>query len=136
MTKYIDHTEGFLIKTTALRDRLPGLMAAKIESTIKTSGEVPLLQKSTHNAQRGALRSSIRSQRLSEGKWSVTAGKGSPASAYAAAQEAGTTRGHTIKNYSTPGTGPHFFQHGIDKVTGEMTSYVRQAAKAVGLGIK
>lgn len=34
---------------------------------------------------------------------------------YAAAQEVGTTRGHVIRNYTTPGTGPHFALNAVTK---------------------
>jgi hypothetical protein len=111
-----------------------GLMAAGIENKIKTGGEVPLLPKSTKYAQRGALRASIRHMKLADGKYAVTAGTGSPAAAYAAAQEAGITRGHTIKNYSTPGTGAHWFRHAIDEIKGRANEYAEIAKTSAGLG--
>src|SRR5579863_4201861 len=98
-------------KVAYFSDVKMGLMASAIEAKMKTGGEVPFLPVSTKTAQRGALRTSIRSQKMMVGMYKVTAGENSPAGAYAAAQEAGTVRGYPIKNYSTPGTGPHWFEH-------------------------
>jgi len=134
MSSFIDHTDAFMVKNAVFTDLMMGLMAAALEAKIKTSGEVPLLPKSTKYAQRGALRASIRHTRLSLGKYAVTAGTGGPAAAYAAAQEAGTTRGHPMIHYSTPGTGPHWFQHGIDNIKGRSEEFAKAAQQAVGLG--
>lgn len=115
-------------------DALMGLMAAGVDAKMKTSGEVPFLPKSTKWAQRGALRASIRHNKLGTGSYVVTVGENSPAETYAAAQEAGFTRGHPIKNYSTPGTGAHFFQHAVDDVKERAPEYIKAAKEAAGLG--
>lgn len=131
--QFIDNKTEFIAKSAAFTDLLMGLMAAKIQSSIITSGRVPLLPVSTKWAQRGALRQSIRSVKLAVGMYVVTAGTGSPAAAYAAAQEAGTTRGHVMKNYSTPGTGAHWFRDAIDTTIAQAPELIQRAKNAVGL---
>lgn len=46
---------------------------------------------------------------------------------YAGAQEAGTTRGYPIKNYTTPGTGPHYAENAVKKVAKDSDVYLRKA---------
>lgn len=46
---------------------------------------------------------------------------------YAQAQEAGVIRGSRVKNYSTPGTGPHYAENAVRKVTQDADSYFRKA---------
>lgn len=138
MTAHITFNDNgmkeFVARNAVFADALLALMAAGIEIKMKTGGEIPMLTKSTKWAQRGALRASIRHAKIALGHYVVSAGEGTPAAAYAAAQEAGMTRGHTMKNYSTSGTGPHFFQHAIDNVRGRETEYVTAAKNAAGLG--
>ena len=131
--QFVDRRTEFIAKTAVFSDALMGLMATGIQARIITSGKVPFLPKSTKWAQRGALRQSIRSQKLAVGSYIVTAGVGSPASAYAAAQEAGQTRGHPIRNYSTPGTGAHWFEEAIDTVILNADQYIEAAKSAAGL---
>lgn len=124
----------FISRVAVFSDTMMGLMATAMETQMKTSGKVPFLTKSTKNAQRGALRQSIRSTKLAVGKYAVTAGTGSPAAAYAAAQEAGTTRGFPMRNYSTSGTGPGWFKDAIDTVKSRSSEYAVTASNASGLG--
>jgi hypothetical protein len=131
--QFNDNSQAFTAKTAVFSDALMALMSAGIENKMKTSGEVPLLPKSTKWAQRGALRASIRHKKLAVGHYEVTVGDGSVAADYAAAQEAGVTRGHQIKKYSTAGTGAHFFQHAIDNVKGRTSEYITAARDAAGL---
>ena len=131
--KFNDNSMEFKARTAVFADSMMGLMAAGIENKMKTGGEVPFLPKSTRYAQRGALRTSIRSRKLSVGKYVVTAGENSPAGAYAAAQEAGQSRGHVFKNYSTPGTGPHWFVHAVDAIKGRASEYAQTAKRLAGL---
>lgn len=131
--QFNDRTTEFISKVGVFSDVMMGLMASGMENKMKTGNEVPLLPKSTKWAQRGALRASIRHTKLAVGHYAVTAGEGGVAAAYAAAQEAGRTRGHTIRNYSTAGTGPHFFQHAIDNVKGRTKEYIAAAENAAGL---
>jgi len=134
IVKFTSNKIEFISKVAVFTDTLMGLMSAGIQARIITSGQVPFLPKSTKWAQRGALRSSIRSVRLSVGHYAVTAGTGSPAAAYAAAQEAGMTRGHPMKNYSTAGTGPHWFEEAIDTTILNSDQYVDAAKRIAGLG--
>jgi hypothetical protein len=131
---FTDHSIAFKAKTAIFADTMIALMATAIEAKIKTAGEVPFLPKSTKYAQRGALRTSVRSRKIALGRYVVTVGENSPAGAYAAAQEAGQARGHVFKNYSTPGTGPHFMQHAIDTIKERGSQYAQTAKDAAGLG--
>jgi len=131
--QFEDHSQAFKDKVIIFSDTMMALMATAIQSQIITSNKVPLLPKSTKWAQRGALRSSIRSHKLETGRYSVTAGENSPAAAYAAAQEAGMTRGHPMRKYSTPGTGPHWFEDAVETVKGRANEYAKTAEKAAGI---
>ena len=128
-----DNSAELKEKVAVFADALMGLMAAGIDSRMKTGGEVPFLPKSTKWAQRGALRSSIRHNKLAPGRYEVTVGQNSPAEAYAGVQEAGEARGRTFKNYSTPGTGAHFFQHAVDATKEKAIEYIRAAQDAAGM---
>jgi 3-hydroxyisobutyrate dehydrogenase-like beta-hydroxyacid dehydrogenase len=136
--KFTDHSKAVTDKTANFVDLFLGLMAVAIEANVKTGGSVPLLNTvakgGSKNAIRGALRASIRHQKIAPGKYIVTMGTGSPADAYAAAQEAGQTHGHQIKNYSTPGTHAGFMAEAILTVLGNKEEYIDRAKKAVGLG--
>jgi len=132
--RFVNTNTEFTSRVAVMTDIMMALMAVAIESKIKTSGKVPLLPKSTKYAQRGALRASIRHTKLMVGRYAVTAGTGSPAAAYAAAQEAGVTRGHVMRHYSTPGTGPHWFEDAIDEIKGRAPEYANAAQRAAGIG--
>jgi hypothetical protein len=123
---FIDKSTEFTSRIAVFADTMMALMAASIESQIKTSGRVPF--------KKGALRSSIKSSKVSVGKYQVTAGTGTTAAAYAAAQEAGTTRGHVMQNYTTPGTGAGWFQDGVDTVKQRTAEYAQTAQNAAGIG--
>lgn len=47
---------------------------------------------------------------------------------YAAIQEEGVTWGKKIKNYTTPGTGPHFAEKSIKKIDKDRNDYLKRAA--------
>lgn len=131
---FTDNTKATLEQVAQFKDTMVMLMAAGIEARMKTGGKVPFLPHSTKWAQRGALRTSIRSVKLGIGRYAVTAGADGPAAAYAAAQEAGMTHGHRMTNYSTPGTGPHWFQEAIDYTKGRTAQYADAAKRAAGIG--
>ena len=131
--QFTDNSIAFKAKTVIFADTMMALMASAIEAKMKTGGEVPFLPKSTKWAQRGALRTSIRSKKVGLGRYEVTVGENSPAGDYAAAQEAGQSRGRVFKKYSTPGTGPHFMQHAIDNVKGRASEYAETARNAAGI---
>lgn len=132
--QFDNQSEAFVGKVAIFADTMMALMATAIQSQIITSGKVPFLPVSTKHAQRGALRSSIRSRKSAVGSYVVTAGENSPAGSYAAAQEAGITNGHQIKNYSTPGTGPHFMQDAVDTIKERAGEYAQQAQEAADIG--
>lgn len=52
---------------------------------------------------------------------------GSDAENYAGAQEAGTTRGFPMKNYTTAGTGAHYLENAGNKVAPRVKLYLEQA---------
>lgn len=54
---------------------------------------------------------------------------GSDAENYAGAQEAGTTRGYKINNYTTAGTGAHFLEKAGKKVSPRIMFYLNKAQK-------
>lgn len=107
------------MKTRQTVDLMMGLMAAGIENQIKTSGDTPFLH--------GGLRSHARHIKLGPGKYQIVDDQ-----EYAAAQETGTTRGHRMVNYSTPGTGPHYFQKAVDRIKERQAEYAETAIKATG----
>lgn len=104
----------------AFKDMLMGYMAMDIE--IFAKNRVPV--------KHGLLSASIRHFRGSKGLYRVEANK-----EYAAYQEAGMAKDGTriVKNYTTPGTGPHWFQGAIDKVWQDKESYVSKVTKALKL---
>lgn len=46
---------------------------------------------------------------------------------YAIPQEAGITHGSKMRNYSTPGTGPHFARNAVVKIDRDRDTYLRKA---------
>ncbi len=46
---------------------------------------------------------------------------------YAAAQEVGTTRGHQITKYTTPGTGKHYALRGVQRAVVNSSKVMRKA---------
>lgn len=46
---------------------------------------------------------------------------------YAVPQEAGVVRGRKIRNYSTPGTGPHFAENAIVKINDRASQFFKKA---------
>jgi hypothetical protein len=79
----------------------------------------------------GVLQKSGEVEKKDDMQFTVWFGKTGDASDYAAAQEAGFTRGHPIKNYSTPGTGAHFLQRAGDRIAKIAIQYLKQAADRV-----
>ena len=125
--KFDDNSKEVVSRIAVFSDTLMALMAANIEIQAKTGGRTPFLH--------GALRSSIRSQKVSVANYKVTAGTGSSAAAYAAAQEAGTTRGFPMRNYTTPGTGAGWFKGAISTVLERSVEYIETAKNTSGLGV-
>lgn len=46
---------------------------------------------------------------------------------YAQAQEAGIIHGSPVRNYTTPGTGPHFAENAVRQVVEDSGTYFRKA---------
>lgn len=80
---------------------------------------------------KGVLQKSGEVEKNADMQYVVWFGKTGDASDYAAAQEAGTTRGHPISNYSTPGTGAHFLENAGKKIRLIALQYLKQAADRV-----
>lgn len=50
---------------------------------------------------------------------------------YAAAQEAGRTRGYKIRKYTTPGTGAHFLENAGDNETDRIVNRFRKHSRVI-----
>lgn len=100
-------------------------MAMSIEVIIKTGGRTPV--------KTGGMKSEVRHYKYL-GSFRVEAGK-----SYSSVQEAGrrlTGKGAPtapFKNYHTPGTGPHWFQHAIDQTLKQRDGFIKEAARANNL---
>lgn len=104
-------------------DMLLAHVSLNIETRIKI-GRIPV--------KHGLLKASVRSFKANDGStphtYRVEVGK-----EYAAPQEEGVINGSPIKNYTTPGTGSHWF---LEAVQGELRNapqVVNEVAKAIGL---
>lgn len=118
--KFTSNRSEFTSKSAAFKDMLQARMAMNIEVVIKTSGEMPV--------KTGGLKSATRHFKSESGGYRVEANK-----EYAAAQEAGERNGTPFRHYTTPGTGPHWFQHAIDATLRTKEMFIAEAKKAVGL---
>ena len=116
-----DVADGFAQKHGVFSEMMLGLMAAAIETRIKTGGITPF--------KKGGLRGSVRHRKVGVAHYEVTADK-----EYAAAQEAGQTHGHTMTKFTTPGTGPGWFQEAIDDTKKNEKHYVEVSQKSTGIG--
>jgi hypothetical protein len=116
-----DLNKEFVSRHAVFSDMMLGLMAAAIETRIKTGGITPF--------KKGGLRGSVRHRKVGVAEFEVTADK-----EYAAAQEVGTTRGHNIKNYTTGGTNKGWFQEAIDTTKKNEKHYAEVAQKSTGIG--
>lgn len=117
--------QNFMKKHAAFKDMVQGHMALDIEKVIKIGGRTPV--------DKGHMKAEVRHFRSASGGFRVEAGK-----EYSAAQEAGqrkTKAGKVVRfrHYSTPGTGPHWFQRAIDSIISNRVSYINEARKALGL---
>lgn len=117
---FTDKTREVATMIEIQTDIMMGLMAAGIERRIKTSGKTPFLH--------GGLRSSVHSIKRGMKTYEVVADKN-----YAAAQEAGTVRGHRIVKYTTSGTGKGWFREAIEFTKLRSKEYAKTAAEAAGL---
>ncbi len=116
----------FQSRNEAFKDLLQANISMDIEVHIKTAGIMPV--------KTGGMKSEVRSFKNENGGYRVEAGK-----EYSAVQEAGrrmSGRGaptEVFKNYSTSGTGPHWFSKAIDATLRNKRSYIEEARKALGL---
>jgi hypothetical protein len=101
-------------------DMVMGHMAMDIEVMIKTGGQTPV--------DTGTMKSQTRHFRSPKGGFRVESDV-----EYAAVQEAGERNGIKFRNYTTAGTGPHWFKGAIAKVWENRENYLEVARKAVGL---
>ena len=120
--EFIDESAETGQKIVAMTDHFMGLMAANIEIQAKTAGNIP--------RKTGGMQSGIRHTRTGMGQYEVTSDK-----EYSAAQEAGIIHGSPVENYTTPGTGAHWFQKAIDKTKERESELLRSASNAAGMGV-
>lgn len=119
--KFTDNRPAFLNKHNAMLDMAMGHMSLDIETFIKISAGTPV--------KTGNMKSQVRHFRATNGLFRVEADAG-----YSAVQEAGIRNGSgRFKHYTTAGTGPHWFQRSIDAIIKNRDTYIKEAAKAVGL---
>lgn len=124
--KFTSNRQTFLRLNSAFVDMLMGHMAMDIEIGIKTTAGTPV--------KTGDMKAETRHFRSPSGGFRVESPK-----EYAAVQEAGIRKSgpggptRQFENYSTAGTGPHWFQKAIDGVWRNRENYVRVASEAAGL---
>jgi hypothetical protein len=132
-TKAIFVSKRMLVNriTDQLKDMVLGHMAQDIEIAAKM--RVPVSNTKASGNKRGGgghLQSSIYHTRSDSGHIRVLINKD-----YASYQERGARRdgSHVVKNYSTPGTGKHFFIDSINKTLRRRDGYISEARRALDL---
>lgn len=115
-----DQAKEFIARNAVAGDAAFAFMAQDIEILVKTGGATPF--------RKGGLRNQTYHEKLAVQHYQVVI----PVE-YAEAQEAGMIGGSPIVNYTTPGTGPHFFSNAIAKITEKILDYVQQGNKTAGL---
>lgn len=124
--KFTSDRQTFLRLNSAFIDLLMGHMAMDIEIGIKTTAGTPV--------KTGDMKAETRHFRSPSGGFRVESAK-----EYAAVQEAGVRKSgpggptRPFRNYTTSGTGPHWFQKAIDDVLRNKDNYIEVAKQAVGL---
>lgn len=121
VSRFISNRPAFDKKHATFLDILMGHMAMDIEINIKTETGTPV--------KTGDMKAETRHFRTRSGGYRVESVK-----EYAAYQERGARRdgSHVVKNYTTAGTGPHWFQKAIDMVLKNRITYIDVARKAAG----
>lgn len=115
-------TKEFIAKNALATDAALAFMAQDIEIGIKTGGRTPF--------RKGKLRGDTYHQKIKSRQYIVMV----PVE-YAAVQEKGTRAGAgTFKNYTTPGTGAHFFQGAVDNVVPKAKAYFETGKKVARIG--
>lgn len=118
---FFSDRSAFNRKHATFLDILMGHMAMDIEIFIKTTTGTPV--------KTGDMKAETRHFRTKTGGFRVESTK-----EYAAYQERGMRKDgtHIVKNYTTLGTGPHWFQKAIDLVLKDRLSYINTARRAAG----
>lgn len=127
-SNFVSHELEAITKINNAMDFIQQDTSATIVREIKTSGNTPLYPVSKRNIVRGYLRTNVRFYKSGLSQYKVEA-----TAPYAAAQEAGITRGHVMKHYSTPGTGAHWFQKAIDVAESRIAESIKKAKTSLGL---
>lgn len=115
-----DKAKEFIARNAVAGDAAFAFMAQDIEILVKTGGATPF--------RKGGLRNQTYHEKMAPQHYQVTI----PVE-YAEAQEAGIIHGSPVQHYTTPGTGPHFFQNAINKITEKVLDYVAQGNKTAGI---
>lgn len=119
-TKFTSTRDSFNRKHRAFVSMSQQRMAMNVEVVIKTGGETPV--------DTGNMKSQVRHFATTNHSFRTEADAN-----YSAVQEAGARDGKSFRNYTTAGTGPHWFQHAIDKTLAIRSEIVHESAVAVGL---
>lgn len=115
-----DQAKEFIARNAIAGDAAFAFMAQDIEIIVKTGGATPF--------RKGALRDQTYHEKLAVQHYQVIV----PVE-YAEAQETGIINGSPIQNYTTPGTGAHFFSNAVTKVTDKILNYISQGQRAAGI---
>lgn len=121
MSGFTSDRAEFNKKHATFIDVLMGHMAMDIEVFIKTATGTPV--------KTGDMKAETRHYRTRAGGFRVESTK-----EYAAYQENGMRKdgSHIVRNYTTAGTGAHWFQKAINLVLNDRLSYIAVARKAAG----
>lgn len=119
--RFVDHTTEFIAKSAVATDSALAFMGQDIEIKIKTGGKTPF--------KKGKLRGDTYHEKLAVGKYRVNV----PVE-YAAVQEKGSRAGATtFRNYTTPGTGAHFFADAVNGVVTRVETYAKMGKQSAGI---
>lgn len=124
--KFTSRQKDFLRKNEDLKDMVIGTMALDIDRFIKVSAGTPV--------KTGDMKAETRAFKARSNKWRVESAK-----VYSAVQEAGQRMSGPgaptakFENYTTAGTGPGWFARSIAAIFANRSSYITNAARALGL---
>lgn len=98
---------------------IPPMEAKLVKGLINMAGDILRLSTPVTPYKHGDLRVRRRVRAIAKGariEW---------LSGHAAVQNKGSRKGHPFRNYTTPGTGPHFVEAGIKAVKPNVGSYFK-----------
>jgi hypothetical protein len=96
-------------------------LAQDIERSLKTDGKMPV--------DKGQMKANTRHRRIDAKQYIVEIRKN-----YALYQEVGKGKnGTTFRNYTTAGTGKHFFKYAIEKARDKTSLYFKNGLRLAGL---